>query len=1034
MKKIIKILCIVSAMISLFAVQAYAQQNITVTGKVTDAKGLPVIGAGVVLTSSTTVGAQTDVDGNYSLAVPPTAVLEFSCIGYASQTIAVAGRTRIDVVLEEDTELLEETVVIGYGVQRKSDLTGAVASVGEDDFSNRSTTNAAAALQGKAAGVQILNYSGAPGATSQIRVRGYSSNSGNIAPLLIVDGLRVSDINYLDPSMIESMEILKDAASAAIYGAAAGNGVVLITTKSGASNKGKVNISYDLKMTRQGLGHQAELFNAEDWIKYKEASGIDMEAALKMNNYDGTDTNWFDFVFAPSWSQQHAVTFSGGNNQGNYFTSINYAHNDGIVRGDKDVYKRLSAQINADYKLTKWLQVGTNTSLTKSETKSVSQGGRYGNFMNAVMVLDPLTPVYYDSPEDFPTTLKAAYDAGKNILKDPTNGKYYAVSKYIDDDNGNPLLQRDRTDSYGTNINIRGTMFANLTPVKGLTVTSRFGYRIGLSTSHSYSTPYYATKLAFSDNYSISANANTNWYYQWENFANYNLRVKKHNFTAMAGMSYIESHNDNVSVSASGPDILKGYEPNFRYIGYVNDNDDTAKSISNTPSQSASIAYYGRLNYSYDNRYSAQVNFRADAFDSSKLSAKNRWGYFPSFSAGWTISNENWIKDNVSKDVLSFLKLRASWGQNGNINVLSGYQYAATIGVNSKKYQYDIVDPVDTYGSAPNGLANPSLKWETSEQVDVGLDVRFLNNRLSLTMDWYNKTTEDLLVSIAPIPEIGVNSTYVNAGSVLNRGFELEASWKDTIGDFSYSVSGNFSTLKNEVTYLDPSIYRLKSSGQSYNNPMYTAFEVGYPIWYFRGYQFDGVDRETGEPIYADLNGDGTISDGDFTYLGKGIPDYTYGITISMEWKNFDLNIYGAGVGGNQIFNLFYQADANMRNSLRYYYDNAWTTDNREALMPSCSSVANDWKFWASSAAVFDGAYFKIKQIQLGYTVPTKVMKKIGLSSARVFISMDDFITFASYPGADPETATHSSSSSMGLDLGSYPTTNKMVMGINVRF
>ena len=1028
------------AMAAIFGqVSAFAQTK-TISGTVVDESGQSVIGASVIVVGNSSVGTITDMDGKYTLSVPVGATLSVSFIGYSTQTITVGSESVYNVVLKEDTEFLEETVVIGYGVQRKSDVTGSVAQVRSADLVNRSTTDAAAALQGKAAGVQILNNSGAPGARASIRVRGYSSNSGNLGPLLIVDGLKVDRIDYLDPSMIESMEILKDAASAAIYGAQAGNGVVLITTKTGAASNGTSSITYEVKLTRQALGKKAELFNAEDWIKYKEASGFDMVSTLAQNNYDGTDTDWFDVVFGPSLSQQHALTFQGGNNKGNYFASLNYAYNDGIVKGDKDVYKRLSTQINADYKIYDWITVGTNNSIEKSFTKSVSQQARYGNFLNAVMTLDPLTPVYYSDPSQFANTMYQAYMEGKNILKDPTNGLYYATSKYIDDDHGNPLLQRDKTNSYSQGINFRGTLYTNITPFKGLVFTSRFGYRVNTGSNHSYSVPYYANKQTYSDDYSISASNTYSWYYQWENFANYNVSLRKHNIGLMAGMSYIENNSDGVSASASGPDILSGYEPNFQYIGFVNANETTKKTIGNTPGKSANISYYGRLTYSYDNRYNFQANFRADAYDSSKLSKKARWGYFPSFSAGWTISNEPFFKDNIGQNAISFLKLRASWGRNGNINALGSYQYATSVNYNGAWYQYGITDGAVTYGSEPSGLANPSLKWETSDQLDLGLDARFFNNKLTLGLDWYNKVTNDLLVSINPIPEIGVGSTYVNGGSVLNRGLELELTWKDNIGDFNYTIAGNISKLKNRVTYLDPAIYRLENAGLSYNNRMKTAFEVGYPIWYFRAYNYLGVyegdaTHPDGSPKFEDFNGDGNPDDGDRTFVGSGIPDYTFGLTISAEWRGFDLNIYGAGTQGNKIFNLYYQADGPFRNSLRYFYDNAWTPENRNAKVPSCISVASEWTYWSSSGVVFDGSYFKIKQIQLGYTLPANLLKNFFIKGVRVYVSADDFFCFTrNYPGCDPETATTGNANAMGLDLGSYPTTTKLIGGINIRF
>ena len=941
-------------------------QQIRVTGVVTDAQGEPMPGVAVQI-EGTTLGTFTDVNGRYTLEVPGAdAVLAFSFVGYKHHMEPVNGRSVIDIMLEESMEALDEIVVVGYGTVRKSDVTGAVASVRADAIKNVSTTDAAAALQGKASGVQVLTNSGAPGQAATIRVRGYSSNSGNIGPLLIVDGLKVDNIQYLDPSMIESIEILKDAASAAIYGAQAGNGVVLITTKSGT--KGASSISYDFKYTGQSLARKPEIFRADDFIDYKRMSGLPIDNQLETNGYDGTDTDWFDVVFAPSWSPQHTVTFQGGNNQGHFFTSINYVNNDGMVKGDRDVYKRLTAQINADYDLKKWLQVGTNNSIENWSTKSISQMSQYGSVMNSVMTLDPLTPVYYASPEEFASSMKQAYDAGRNILKDPTNDLYYATSKYITDDSGNPLLQRDRVDRDNRGINLRGVVYGNLKPVKGLVVTSRFGYRVGLNNIHSYNTPYYATPQAQTYDYSISTNANNSYYYQWENFANYNLALDNHNFTAMAGMSYTENNTDNVSASASGPNILSGYEPNFRYLNYVISNivdgsETTIKTFGNLPGKSTQISYFGRLIYTFANKYTIQGNFRADAFDSSKLSEKNRWGYFPSFSAGWIVSNENFFAGIADRIPITFLKLRGSWGLNGNINVLNNYPYSTSIAYNSSWYQFMVDDGAPTYGSAPSGLANPDLTWETSEQLDLGIDMRFLDDRLSLSVGHFNKMTNDLLVTINPVPEIGVSSTVVNAGSVLNRGFEFEGAWKDKVGDFTYSVNANFATLHNEVTYLDPAISRLTGSTggvDGTNNPIHSAFEVGYPIWYFRGYNYEGVDAATGAAILEDVSGDGTIGDADMTYIGKAIPDYTYGVNINLGYKGVDLNIFGTGVGGNEIFTVFYRADTPMRNSLRYYYDNAWTAENTGASMPDPAAVAQDWHFWGSSASMFSGAYFKI--------------------------------------------------------------------------
>ena len=1021
---------------SLFCVELSAQ-NKPISGTVTDASGVPVIGAAVYVVGNTSTGVMTDVDGKFALSVPQNSAIAVSCIGYATQTIQIGAESVYNVALQEDTQLLEETVVIGYGVQRKSDLTGSVASVGEESLKNQSVTDAAAALQGRASGVHIIN-TGGPGQGAQIRVRGYSSNSGNIGPLLIVDGLQVDNIQYLDPSMIASMEVLKDAASAAIYGAQAGNGVVLITTKTGAAEKGRASVTYSGKATLQMFSKNPTM-NRDEFLEYMTMQLGEQRVQNSLRDFDYShpmyeggviDTDWVDAYIDPTWSQQHSLTFSGGNNRGSFFASLNYVHQDGVVAGDKDVYKRLSTQLNADYKLFDWLTVGSNMSIEKWGTKSVSQRG-YSSSFDSMLAMDPLTPVYWTTPEEMSASVKAHYDriqAGGEgrpyrFLGDE-NG-WFANTKYADTE-GSAFAKRDASEGTSDGINIRGTLYANLNLFKGFTFTSRFGYRINQSTSHSYTAPYYIGARGSQDNYSISANANTGYYYQWENFANYNVTIaRKHSITAMAGMSFIQNRSDNVSASSSGADILTSYEPQFQYINYVKG--DASKSIGNAPGESASLAYFGRLIYSYDNRYSAQVNFRADAFDSSKLSEQNRWGFFPSVSLGWTISNEKFIKNNVSPSVLSFLKLRASWGRNGNVSVLSGYPYATTISLGNGWYQFGVDHIGSSYGSSPNGIPNPNLGWETSEQIDLGIDTRFLNNRLNFSVDYFDKRTKDLLFRVAVDPALGVDRTMVNGGSILNSGLEFELGWKDQVGDFSYSVNANFSTLHNEVlTFPGDTPRETNKPASSANFEVQTAFEPGYPVWYIRGFQYEGMDAD-GNYILKDVNKDGTIDDSDMDYIGQGTPTYTYGLTVNMAYKGFDFVLYGAGQGGNHIMPVLHRQGFN--NNYKWYLDAA-----KDGTFPHPSKTHGQMQFWSSSANIFKGDFFRIKQIQLGYTVPSKITKKAAISNLRLFISLDDFFLFSSYPGLDPETASLNSSTGGGLDWGSYPTMQKMLLGVNLTF
>ena len=1061
-------------LLCLFPLGALAQS--VVKGTVNDEAGEPIIGASVKV-QGTKTGGITDFNGNFSVEADANSTLVISYIGYTTATIRVNGRNNIVVSLKEDSQTLNDVVVIGYGVQKKSDLTGAVASVKGDDIKNLSTPDAGAALQGKVTGVQIIN-SGSPGGGAEIRVRGYSSNGGDLKPLMIVDGLKVDNIQYLDPSLIESIEVLKDGASAAIYGAQAGNGVVLITTRNGS--KGKARVTYSLKAASQSLGKKSELFNAKDYIEYHKYLGDMTETELVNNGYysqtqevtytgdDGKpytvvegvpgsgrfDTDWYDEVFDNSWSLQHNLTVEGGNEKGRFLVGLGLFDNDGIVKGSKDTYKRFTGQANVDYKFFDWLSVQSNTSIEKWNRKNLANG--YGSFLNSVVSIDPLTAAYIYDQADFGQNVQEAWDSENHGFV-PVPSEYteerpvwYGTSKYIEEATGNPLAQRDR--SMGTNegINVRGSLAVNLMPFSSLTITSRLGYRITQSNGHNYGEPYYLSSMAHSETYSISANTNAGLYYQWENFANFNKQFGQHSVGVMAGMSYTKNHWDNTSVSSADTKmILRGdHAPNFRYIDCLNDNGKAHLTVGNTPGDATELAYFGRLSYSYGDRYFLQANFRADAFDSSKLSKDNRWGYFPSFSAGWTISNEKFFKDNVSTSAVSFLKFRGSWGRNGNVNILSGYRYNASIGLGG---YYDFTDQYSngaaTEGGKPNGVSNPDLTWETSEQIDLGLDARFLDNRLSLTVDWFRKVTKDLLVSIKPYPELGFNSQTVNSGEVLNTGFEFDLGWRDHVGDFKYSVSANFSPLKNEVQAVNAMLPRYSQGGISgFNQKVQSTFESGHTIWYFRGYEYAGVDPETARPLYVAKDGSlvEAPEEDDMVDLGSGIPKFTYGVTLNLEYKGFDLTVFGTGASGNKIYNLMVSADRPRVNGLDIWWKDSSRTHVDEATKqtvidyigkyPDMKAVASDWVFFSSSANVLSGSYFKFKQIQLGYTIPTQYTKKLLISNLRLSVSLDDFFTITSYPGADPETASFDSGASRGWDNGNYPTSKKIVFGLNVTF
>ena len=1044
LKKILRAAALLPLFAALLGGLNASAQNKPISGRVVDSAGQPVMDAYVTVVGNIRVSTITSLDGTYAFTVPTGATVSVECMGYVTQTfIVTSDRSIYDVTLEDDLQLLEETVVIGYGSQKKADLTGSVVALALEDLRNLSTTDAAGALQGKAPGVHVIN-NGAPGSGSDIRVRGYSSNGGDLAPLYIVDGLQVPSIQYLDPSMIMSIDILKDAASAAIYGAQAGNGVVIITTKTGVD--GRPVVTFKTKATMQSFANRPQM-NREELLTYLGHEYGDSWVLKNLADYDYDhedypngviDQDWISAYIEPSWTQQHSVTFSGGNHAGHYYASINYVNENGVVRGDRDVYKRLTAQINADYRIFRWLQIGSNNSIEKWNTKSVSQRGFSSSF-ELMLLMDPLTPVYWKSVSEMSNDVRQMYD--RVMSGDASVPRYrflgdengwFANTKYSDTE-GSPLARRDATDSESGGFNINGIFFANVTPFRGFTFTSRFGYRISQGMSHSYTAPFYIGRGS-QDTYTISANPDQSFYYQWENYFNYNLNVREHDLTLMAGMSYREENTDNVTASSTGLDILSSYEDQFHYLDYVKA--EASKTIRNLPNKTASLAYFGRITYDYDNRYSFQVNFRADAFDSSKLPRKNRWGFFPSVSAGWTISNEAFFRNNVDRHVINALKIRGSWGRNGNISVLNGYRYATNIAVGNNWYQYDPDSASALLSSAPdysNGLPNPDLRWETSEQYDAGLDAAFFDNRLTFTADYFNKQTKDLLFNVSVPVELGAGSSTVNGGRVLNTGWEFDLQWRDSHRDFNYFVKANFSTLQNRVLELANGAARITSSdGSSTNYKIQTAFEPGYPVWYLLGYVYEGIDSE-GDPLYSDLNSDGKISSDDMTYIGQGTPKFTYGLTVNLAWKGFDFTLYGAGIGGNSIVPMLHRTG--FKNNLRVYLQQANTDENPDGYMPNPAKiVAPDDPFWSSTGNTFRGDFFRIKQLQLGYSLPQSLLRWTPLTEVRIYASLDDFFTFTSYPGLDPETASTNNTTGTGLDWGAYPTMRKVIFGLNLTF
>lgn len=800
----------------------FAQGPRKVKGKIVDDQSETMIGLSV-LEKGTNNGTITDFDGNYQLSVREGSTLVFSYIGYVTQEHVVSGGV-LNITMNEDTRTLDELIVVGYGVQKKSSLTGAVSSVKSEDMEARTITRPEQALQGKTAGVQVLSASARPGASPSVRIRGVSSN-GSSDPLYVVDGRIAGNIGGIDPNDIESMEVLKDGASAAIYGAAAGNGVILITTKKG---RGVGKINYNFQHTSQSLSRVPEVMNARQYKDYFIESGKIAEGAFDLY-WDGkTDTKWTDVAFEKSSMVRHNLTFQGGSEGRSFYLSLSNLKDDGMVVGDSDTFERITGMINTSWKIKPWLEVGTNNQIDHYKVQSVAEGSEYGSLLLSVLQLDPMTRPLYPI-DNLPQHMANVYAQHKNMLGDE-NGNLYGISPFTGNAEAiNPLAMRDRSFTQNRGYSINGTTYLNLSPINHLTLTSRLGYRLSSSSSYGVGHDYYYHGTAKQDYIQVNASDNSPTYWQWENFVNYIREFGKHSATLMLGTSYSENRNFGISGNKKGDDQNLGFlqdDPLFWYFAYATS--DAAKDVSGGEANyTRKLAYFGRLNYDYEGRYLAQASLRADAADLSVLPKGKRWGYFPALSVGWVTSQEAFMQD--TQDWLTHLKFRASWGQNGSTASLGGYRWNVSIGSTGHLAVGDNNNFYYVNGYSPSATGNDQLKWETSEQTNIGVDARLFKNRLSLSADYFNKETKDLIVSgIKASTVVGNTFSPVNAGNITNRGFELEVGWQDRIGNFSYGIRGNIATLKNKVTYIHESLAAIDGATLVTYGAI-TRFEVGKP-------------------------------------------------------------------------------------------------------------------------------------------------------------------------------------------------------------
>ncbi|EDP71353.1 putative TonB-linked outer membrane protein [Flavobacteriales bacterium ALC-1] len=988
----------------------------TVTGKVTSSN-LPLPGASIIV-KGTNNGSSSDFDGNYTINnVPSNAILVISYLGYVTREVAVEGRSVVDVSLEEDENALSEVVVVGYGTKKKSVVTGAISSVSSKQFESASNQRVEQVLQGRVSGVTVSSSSGSPGQGAQIRIRGAGS-SGNSEPLYIVDGMKTSSIVDIAPSDIANIEILKDAASAAIYGTEGANGVVLITTKAGRT--GELKLSFNTQIGTQFANTDLELMDASQFVQYMNEAGF-------TNVVDnGVNTNWLDETFTNATIQRYDINASGGGEKTNYYASASVLDQDGIVGGKNSNFRRTTFRFNIKSQVANWLELGANSTVSFSDRNGITENNDTRGVIQNALILDPLTPVFYGDGQVPQSVIDNSANAGDNgvPLLTNSNGRVYGYPTYSTGEVVNPLaLANAINNNTFDSSNFLTTLYAKFSILEGLNFTTRYGYERSIDENISTSNPYFVSSEASNTAYNGSQNVFKTNRWLWENFASYDKSFGKHNFSLLVGYS-AEERNVVQPISRSGSIAIEDFN------GFDFDLPELNEFNNITfPFKDNLVSTFGRLSYNFDDKYLFEGSLRADRSD--KFPTANKTGVFPAASIGWVASKENFWGDDP---IFDFFKVRASWGENGSRANLGGNSDQTFIITTLNGLGIDYLGNV---GAQISGFANENLVWETSEQLNFGIDLRALDNRLRFTTEYYKKTTRDLIVldgGLITPGSAGFTSNSFNAGTIVNQGLEFEVGYSDsTDSGFRYSINANLSTLDNEVTEIlfVPEGTSLVGAGAPQNPDGVTRFAEGQPAWSFFGFETDGIDPATGEVIRVDTNGDNVIDNNDKTFIGSPHPDVLYGGNINLGYKNFDFNLQFQGTIGNEIFSTYHQPSRPLSNKPEHFYTERWTgPGDTNANFPGALNV-ND--AYDSDLVLEDGTYMRIKQIQLGYTLPESITSKLKMSNTRIYVSLDDFFTFTKYRGLDPEVGNFGFNS-VGVDRGYYPTAAKLIFGLSVNF
>lgn len=1032
----------ISVLFICFTTGLMAQKH-TVTGTVNDETDQTGIPGATVLEKGTTNGTITDVNGHYSLIVSSDKdTLIFSFIGYKKIEIPINGRAIIDVNLYSDQTELDEVVVIGYGTQKKKVVTGAIATVDAEQIGKIPVLRVEQAMQGQAAGVQVTQMSGQPGEAPTVRIRG-TGTSMDSNPLYVVDGMVVGGIDYLNPGDIQSIDVLKDAASAAIYGARAANGVVLISTKGGKA--GGTSLNFSTYYGIQNVGKTIEMLDADRYrmLMNEGARNGNQSEPFDLDEVPNANTDWQELLFTGNAPiMNYDLSIAGGNDKTTYASSVSYFSQQGIIGGEKSQFDRITARLNGNVKATDWFTFGSDLAYSNIMRRGIASNQSFNGAYSSALNLDPLTPLY---ETDTANLSKKPFSDQPVVTT--TDGKIYGISGYYDYAQSswkeyvgaevvNPIALLEMQTGETSVDKFVGNIWGEITFIDGLKFRSSLGTDLAYVNWDTYTPLYYLNGAqSNTDKTTVSKSMDRYFNWQWENILSYSKKIQDHNFSVLIGTTAKEDNRENLSgfnadVPLTDPDNV-----------YLNMATDSAWRAYGGASSNALLSMFGRVTYDYKSRYAFTGIIRRDG--SSNFGPNKRYGVFPSVGVSWMLTEENFMPKLGPVD---FLKLRASWGINGNDRI-GPYQYVSTI---DKSRGYIFGGGSQT-GASPAYIENADIKWEESEQIDIALDAGLLNNRLTATVDFYIKNTKDLLETIEIPGYVGNNPPVDNVGSVQNKGVEISVNWRHYLKKIHYYAGVNAAYNKNKMTKIGNEQGYLWGASWAIAGPVERC-EEGLPIAYFYGYKTDGIfqtqnevyqhigtdgyqlqpDAKPGDVRFVDVNGDNVISPDDRTYIGNPTPEWTLGINGGIEYMNFDLSFLFTGAFGHQIFNGAQRQDLQYTNRPVSALDR-WTGEGTSNEIPRYTWTDVNLNYRVSDLYIENGDYLRLKNIQIGYTLPKKFLARIKSSSWRFYISAENLVTITGYSGADPEIGAMSSLD-IGIDRGIYPTAVTFRFGTSISF